>query len=547
MTVGTIEILSLPVSLGSGEYPLLSSAGQSLSSYTLATVSGRFTEDITQTIKVPYFDGYSKASMVRMGGRLYWVMDVTTSTDTLHALVLHVSLCGPSSVMHKGSSLKGDFSRLPSNVCSWLPRQPKSGGLDGVRRIELPKLEAEDTTLGKTQFFYVQVTTTTDIASGTEGSLNRYGFFAALNEHMNAVEVLINGTQDPDTALYWSFPNLIDFINNPEVYGFTASTILDISISVRCPYATTTGAVTAGIKSIKINADNMTLHTVKVGSATYGFYAIDKYLASFPMASETKALNFTATERQTGTIALKNANSNQLAVIDPSVTLTEVKTICVSDFGSLITQVEIGGGTYTMPEGHIPFVGSAWDEYRKYSLAYDRESMEQSIRYANERVQLGIAQAGASAVQGAALGFLGGGAGAAAGAIGGAASFAIQSWASLKEQGISEAEARSAQDLQERRVQGQAGTAYNAGYGLIYCWQNNRSPACVELSQPGGWTASIDKAYTDAWGFPAEGMRTVTVTEGYYKGRLYATNNINGYILDKCNSALMSGIKFKEV
>lgn len=547
MTVGNIEILSLPVSLGSGEYPLLSSAGQSLSSYTLATVSGRFTEDITQTLKVPYFEGYSKASMVRMGGRLYWVMDVTTSTDTLHALVLHVSLCGPSSVMHKGSTLKGDFSRLPSNVCSWLPRQSKSGGLDGVRKIVLPKLETEDTTIGEAQFFYVQVTTTTNISAGSEGSLNRYGFFTAVNQHMNTLEVYIKDTQDPTTALHMTFPQLADFINNPAKFDFTASTILDISISVRCPYDTSTSTVAGGIKAIKINVDNSRLHTVKVGDYTYGFYDIDRYLDSFTMISQEISLNFSATERQTGSIALKDANSNQLAVFDPSITLTKAVTTCISDYGSLITQVEIGGGIYTIPEGHVPFVGSAWDEYRKYSLAYDRESMEQSIRFANERVQLGIAQAGASAVQGAALGFLGGGAGAAAGAIGGAASFAIQSWASLKEQGISEAEARSAQDLQERRVQGQAGTAYNAGYGLIYCWQNNRSPACVELSQPGGWTASIDKAYTDAWGFPAEGMRTVTVTEGYYKGRLYATNNINGYILDKCNSALMSGIKFKEV
>ena len=101
--------------------------------------------------------------------------------------------------------------------------------------------------------------------------------------------------------------------------------------------------------------------------------------------------------------------------------------------------------------------------------------------------------------------------------------------------------------MAERRVQGQAGTPYNTAYGLIYNIYYHRHPACIQLDMPSELTVSIDTTYTSRHGYPAEGVRTITMSEGFIQGRVFPVGDLTGPILDKANEELSNGITFKEV
>lgn len=547
MPTTTVEILQMPCSYSSGEYPLLSSASQSLSGYVKATYTGfKIRDDLRQQIRVPAFTGWSDCNMVRADGRLYWILDATTASGSEHSVDMVISYCGPSSVLHKGDQIAGTFSRLPTNKCPWLQRQPKSGGLSISRRVSLPKLP--DVTMDndvKMQMFWVQVTTSNDITqsgSAANSDLQRYGFFTAFTSRFVGGIVLYTGKTFVDPH----FPDLDDFLSNPESYGFTASAITDVSISARCPYAYTSATSTLeGVSYFTANLDD--LDPISAGTAI--IYDLQPTGTAYPeIVTASLSVTRSDLERGTGTITIRDECSNNLGVIDPAWDTVTIKASCVPDYGSMTTYLDVNGYLFALSEGHIPWVGDAWEEYKKYSLAYDREAMEQSINFANQRVAVNIAQSAASTIQSAAMGFIGGDPlGAVAGAIGGVASFGISTWATTRENQISTAENRATQELTERRVQGSAGTAYNTGYGLIYCWQCLTSPACVMVEMPAGLTASIDADYTACFGYPAEGLRSVTIQEGYIKGRIYDNGLARGPKFDRCNESLQNGLLFKEV
>lgn len=544
MAVGAIELLKLPCSLSTGEYPLLSSAGQTLSSYTVATHTVRFTMDYQQAIRVPYVEGYQMINAARMGGLMWWVTDIRSVSDTQQQMTVHLTLNGPSSLLHKSDSISGEWSRLPRNSCAWLPRTPRSAAMQVSRTMPLPRLPTKIASTGYS-IYWVQITSSDRISdAGTDhDSLTRYGFFAQVDEAMTSAGT---GLADSDTSKIRVFPDLLTLINSPDEYGFTASAILDISISSRCPYQWSQDS-TDDTKYKIVGADNAIQSLKTTDYFEYIIYEIEKAPSTFKALTSSLSVSLSSLERQCGSVTLRNENGSVLAVIDPSLSVSSVKVRCVSDYGSLITQVDINGAIYTIGEGHVPWIGNAWDEYRKYSLAYDREAMENSIDYANQKLSVTIAQNAASTVQSAALGAIGGGVGAVSGAIGGAASFGISRWASLRENEISQSEARTSQELAERRVQGQAGTAYNTGYGLIYAYQTITQPASIQVDMPAGLTSTIDTDYTARHGYPAEGPRTESIQAGYYRGRIFASSTFTGIILDRCNEAMGSGMIFKEV
>ena len=554
LTIRSVQFLSLPVSLTSGEYPLLTSATQDLSSYVLKEYTMNLPEDLQLSVTAPDFALWETCNMVRIAdveGRLYWVVGAEMVTNNQKAVRFALTYCGPSSLIHKNDTAVGVFSRLPENKCPWLPRQPMSSSLNINRWVELPRLGSLGHGDGNTMYaFWVQVTTSNDITesgSSANSQLHRYGFFASVDITGNSYAVYPTGAT---TATDEHFPSLNSFVSDPERFGFTASAITDVSISCRCPYRYSSGSLTIeGTTYFTMSID--TGEDSQAITAGEGIvYDLTPKIGDWPeLVGKTITVNRSDLEQACGTTTLTDEKGNTIATFPPSWGNIQAYIECIPDYGGLTTFITIEGTyRFSIPEGHIPWVGDAWDEYRKYSMAYDRQAMENSIDFANQRVAVGIAQAGASAIQGAAMGAIGGSAaGAVTGAVGGAASFAISTWATLKESDISTAESRATQALAERRVQGSPGTPYNIGYGLIYCWYCIDMPARIQIELPIGLTASIDADYTACFGFPAEGLRSVTFGEGYYKGMLYATSKLKGPRFDKLNQTLQNGFRFKEV
>ena len=546
----TVDFLKMPVSLSTGDYPLLSGLDMDLSAYIVETMTLNVRKDLHQMIRVVDFDGSELCNMVRFRGHgLYWITARETSSDINSAVSFMLSACASSTILMSGNSVRGEFSRLPTNACPYLKRQAVSGAMQYSRHVDLP-------TIGETshgRVYWIEITSTTEL-NPTDGtvkspdSLSRYGMFVGIDARGASSDYIVANNAYGETQTY--YPSIDDIISNPELLGLQASTIQDISISARCPY--TWAGKDSLFRINLVDASGAVILPNSRGPARevtgeyLEFYKLNDPSKKFVPLVETVTMTLSALERASGQVIIKTEAGSNVSSIPTEWSGTITADVqCIGDMGKLLTIITVAGTEYTLPEGHLPFVGSQWAEYVAYSMAYDRQSMEQSISYANERMIADIAQGAAGAVQGAALGAISGSGPLAIGT--GLASFGLSTAGSLIERSISEREARDTQALAERRVQGQAGTPYNVAYGLIYNQYYHRHPACIQLDMPSGLTASIDSTYTSRHGYPAEGVRTITMSEGYIQGRVFPVGDLTGPMLDKANEELSNGITFKEV
>lgn len=539
----------MPVGLSTGQYPLLTSLDQNLTTYIVKTDVLNVRKDLYQVVRVADFDGSENCNMVRVRGYgLYWITARDTSTDVQGSVSFALSACAPSSMLFSGDAVDGEFSRLPDNACPWLKRQARTGDILPTRSVDLPMMGINDRGNLKV---WIQVTSTTYLSSTGSATENRYatyGFFATVNDRGGWGDY-VAADGEGETRKY--YPNIQDVISNPEYMGLQASTIQDISISVRCPFK----FVESGLYMNLVKSDGTVIPTNAVGpnnpvitGGAFAFYNLSDptFTTAVPLI-ETVTVSLSPLERASGTVLLKDHTGAAIATVPTSWGASiEVSSQCIGDHGKLLTLVTIEGVEYTIQEGHLPYVGSAWAEYVAYSLSYDRQAMENSIDYANQRMTADLLTGAAGAVQGAGLAMIGGSGPLAA--ITGIANFGLSAAGSMIERGISERQARDEQALAERRVQGQAGTAYASAYGVIYCLMNLRHPAIIEINMPAGLTTSIDAAYTDVHGFPAEGARTITIRRGFIQGRIFADDALRlGPWFDELNNKLSNGIRFVSV
>ena len=545
----TVDFLKLPVGLSTGQYPLLSGLDQDLSTHILKTEVLNVRKDLYQVVRVADFEGSENCNMIRIRGYgLYWITARDTSTDVQGSVSFALSACAPSSMLFSGNAVDGEFSRLPENACPWLKRQARTGDILPTRSVDLPMMGINDRGNLKV---WIQVTSTTYLSatgSATENRYATYGFFATVNDRGGWGDY-VAADGEGETRKY--YPNIQDVISNPEYMGLQASTIQDISISVRCPFKYTEN----GLYMNLVKSDGTVIPTNAVGpentaitGGRFAFYNLSDptFTTAVPLI-ETVTVSLSPLERASGTVLLKDHTGAAIATVPTSWGgSVEVSTQCIGDHGKLLTLVTIEGVEYTIQEGHLPYVGSAWAEYVAYSLSYDRQAMENSIDYANQRMTADLLTGAAGAVQGAGLAMIGGSGPLAA--ITGIANFGLSAAGSLIERSISERQARDEQALAERRVQGQAGTAYASAYGVIYCLMNLRHPAIIEINMPSGLTASVDSAYTDVHGFPAEGVKTITIKQGFIQGRIFADSTMRlGPWFDMMNEKLSNGIRFVSV
>ena len=209
------------------------------------------------------------------------------------------------------------------------------------------------------------------------------------------------------------YPNITDIVSNPELMGIQASTIQDISISVRCPFK----FVESGLYMNLVKSDGTVIPTNALGpenaaitGGKFAFYNLSDptFIHAVPLI-ETVTVTLSALERASGTIMLKDHTGAAIATVPTSWGSSfEISTQCIGDHGKLLTLVTIEGVEYTIQEGHLPYVGSAWAEYVAYSLSYDRQAMENSIDYAYQRMPADLLTGAAGAVQGAGLAMIGG-------------------------------------------------------------------------------------------------------------------------------------------
>ena len=541
-----VDFLKMPVALSTGEYPLLTSLDQNLAAYIVQSVTLNVRKDLAQTVRTVDFDGSEGVNMARIRGLgMYWITARDTSTDVQGTVSFSLSACAPSTLLLSDMTVVGEFSRLPENLCPYLSRQAMTGDLAPSRSVDLPMMGVNDRGNLKV---WIQVTSTTYLTSTGSATENRYatyGFFATVNDRGGWGDYVAADGEGENRKYY---PNIQDVISNPEYMGLQASTIQDISISVRCPFKYSEN----GLYMNLVKSDGTVIPTNAVGpenaaitGGRFAFYNLSDptFIHAVPLI-ETVTVSLSDLERASGQVIIKDHNGSAVGMIPTSWGQTiQASVQCVGDHGKLLTIVTVNDVEYTIQEGHLPYVGSAWAEYIAYSMSYDRQAMENSIAYANDRMWADLATGAAGAVQGAAVSAISGSGPLAV--LSGLSSFGLGAAGSMIERDISERQARDEQALSERRVQGQAGTAYSSAYGVIYCLMNLRHPALIEVDMPEGLTESIDGAYTSVHGFPAEGRRSVSLKAGFYQGRIFAADTIRmGPWFDEMNNKLSNGIRF---
>lgn len=538
MPTGVIELLKIPgVSLASGIYPLIGASAPG----AWWSITGRYVSDLTQSIRVPYRQGVHEVNMVRFDGSYWWIIAIDTSTDAERSAVLTVTYCAPTSLLRSGDAVSAVWSRTPEETSAWLQRQAISAPLKHARTWELPTLPK--TTLY--QIYWVQATVQETETSGDATLTHRLGCFVSADGDGAASLAL---THKSDGA----YPKLSDILTDaPGVFGTTADSILDISISIRCPYLYTDDGA-AQIYVDKIDASGEAAPTVKLTKgAVYDLDSDDFRLHTSGWVTYLTT-DLTSLERASGTVTLRTEDTSPIATYPPSQSggTRAWKIYTLSDLTGVYTYVSCEGYTSCIQEGHLPWSGTSWEQYRAYSLAFDRQAMEMSIGYAHQRQAQGLASAAASSASNVAMGAIGGSpASIATGGLSALVGFGLQAWAQSEELRISDAEARDTQALAERRAMGGPSTPYNSAYGLIYCLVCWRTPASIWLEMPDGLTSAQDSAYTAQLGYPSELIGELSVQEGYYRGSLISSDASvpTGPRFDKLVNTFRNGFRFKEV
>ena len=536
MPTGAIDLYRLEgVSLSNGTYPLRGGTDPT----PWKTVTGRYLTDLRQSIKLPYQAGMESVNILRFGGAWWWVLSMDTSTDQGRSVVMVVSYNAPTSLLIKGTTVNGAWGRLPTSSAR-IQRQAISSPMEHTKTWELPKLPKS-----AGQIYWVQATVQETATGGDATLTHRLGCFVTYSEAGDTSEEVAYATGK-------SYPSLADILTDAEgVYGVTADSILDISISVRCPWQWTYAS--GGV----ITLDSKTATAISVREGSKGvLYEIDKdpaFLAQVVGWSTFMTLDgITDLEYASGQITLRTEDTATVASYTPTTVSAESawQIYTISDLTGVYTYIKANGYLSCIQEGHLPWSGTSWEQYRAYQLAYDRQAMEQSIDYAHQRQSLAIAEAGVNTLNSVAMGAMGGNPlSIITGAISGVAGLGIQTWASGEEQRIADSEARDTQALAERRAMGGPSTPYNTGYGLIYCATTVRTPASIWLEMPKGLTTELDDAYTAWFGHPSDHVGRVTVGAGYYRGEIYGEvfGHETGPRYDRLVEVARNGFRFKEV
>lgn len=557
--IADVTFYKLKGSLIMNEFPLRPSGGYFPTSSVVHTVEKcRCTKNLEQTIVVPYWDDYLDVNIAKIGDDYYWITEAReTIRSSQQSVEYDLVFNAPTTLVKKGDSLDGEWVRTPSKETEYLNEPVMDSELVPTQSVRLPNMS--DTVGSAYGLLWVEVTSTAaklGTANPVQDKLTRYGMFCRYSPGSlyNNYWLFPDDTLSSDSV----YPKLIDVITDPEkALGLTASTITDISVSERCPYDyiyyDLPGGTFSGFIQLK-KSDGTALATnvqVTDGSRVYKFYNLTPYgewaTTDVPAASpwEEVVIAVDDDKLDAGSITLYTTD-NQPALniprrfFTPSLTVpgtSELTLDCraVDDFSGIVTQVSFPSfdkRIVTINEGKLPYVGSAWEEYKAYEQAFDRQAVQNANMLAIAGAVTGVAT---GAGQAAIAGSLGGPVGAAASIAGSGISAGVNA-------GLSIAGNIMNQQLQEKRVAAQPGTGYQMGYGTMYCYLSYTLGARVSIETPYAYTSTIYDNYHNEHGYKAEGVFALTLTEGFVQGELNDTSST--FKDDRLNTAFMTGFKY---
>ena len=602
--ISDLQFYSLPASIASGEYPLFSDSTD-LTPYLIHTVKDvKISADLDQDRTVPTFEGYENASMVKTSAGWYWVVGVRTSTMYNDSIVVAMHYCAGTSMIKSGDSIKGIWTRRSkaSGYDVKVQQAVSNSPMTSTRNIQLPKMFA------KTQFgidnvsdtqdkmYWVQITSSNYVKNDqtvVKGHITRYGTFA-LNEDVtrsSSIYKYLAWDTSGDKDYVPAYPTIGDIINNIDTtLGIESSSVLDISVIPICPYVfesldvVHTGPFVPGQpepenewinqytilkngydiikpwvgKDVSINVGGLPGQTT---TKTFKFrvFNLDYNSGIEPISTDVRyprehedTLSFTLSDMEInlGQLQVRNWEGNIIAAL-PIVSKTNTIYInYISDSTGLYTLLRhIESNQHVIiNSAKLPYLGSQWETYRTYSLDTDRKALEFAQEQYDKQFQMNMASAVFNGVVGAGLGAASGGSagaiGAGVGAVGGLAS-GVAGGILGKE--MNDMKLRQDQQLTEMRLRASPATTFNTAYGLNQLDLMERFGGGIYISMPANLSNDEFIKYIDEFGYPTEGVQTLSITSGYYKGRILAQQNnkvFSGIKFERLQEEFNNGLKF---
>lgn len=561
--IGTVRFYLLNGSQLTGEYPV-KSVNQDISSHLIHSVSNvKFTQDLNQSLDVPVFTGYETPNIVELEGVGYfWITGYRTRTNSANQIRYQLDFNAPLSLLTLGNTWTGQWKRKPS-FTKHLKQNVTSDKMKITNRAYLPIGKLGNATISDITYdiYWVEITSTnaykTDWTKETANDqLTRYGFFAAYAPGQDEA-YRIRAYLEYKTSPRMTYPSLFDAINNPDqVIGIEASSIVNISISRRCPWryvGTSLGDFTLAKLgtggSVSQRFPNLVKSHPLFGGAYLGIYRLDLPLR--PTADDAATSGYAEPSGVTdlykdmteftvanGQLILTDECQNTIGTIDTALVdphaqgwRLNISQRTVGDYTGIYTIVTVGGSQYVLNEGHLPWVGSTWETYRAYSLDSDRQAVANAKLIADEEQRIGLVNAAINAIGTGGLSGsnIGQGGGLAGGIIGagivGGASFGLDYLQSEMSKQLTYKRLDMDQALTEKRMKEASGTPYSMTYGLAYCDYSAYGGAHIMLAEPANLTNTQYTTFKGLYGCPAEGAGTETIAIGFWQGRLYSASD----------------------
>ena len=227
----------------------------------------------------------------------------------------------------------------------------------------------------------------------------------------------------------YCYPSLYAIMNYlPTVLGIPSDDIIDVSVTECSPFDFEFEGTMGYNGRDNIYVDHALtsfLCSFTVSGNTYHVAFEQLEAMIFDPQPYTVTIQLTDKERTLGQVVLNDANNSACATIDTRYAVYnsvsqkwEIKVTyrCKIEIGGMFSEIRMADGSLLrFPEGHLPYVGTAWGDYVAGQRAYDREIA--MIEKEKAQVDM-IAGVTSSLANGAFTAAFSGGAGAATAAFG---------------------------------------------------------------------------------------------------------------------------------
>lgn len=544
--------------------------------------SVKYTKTIQQELTVESFEGWERCNMVAFGpyhsgaSDLYWVTDINENTISESTLTFSLEFCAPSSLLRKGDSVTGVFSRTPSNLAPHLKNSVTASIFKPSRSLPIGNMgvydyEPEEPRPPVGKMFWLEMVHHTDSKLHKWGAFVMSNAFGQLSYNIGIKVEVIGGSN-----VYFEYPKLGSIINDPEdTWGVQADVIDSISISERCPYEWEwADYYCQGYKVPILSTDFLTevpisYHEGEDPSYRWGYYDLTDFELEdgrilYPEETEME-IELSEMERAVGSVSIMNESGTVVATVPteygPTITLT-ARTF--SDYAGIYTTIKHGDVCLiTLNEGRLPWVGDAWKQYCAYNMQYDRAAVFAANEQARAQTEIDLTTLAANLhIQqvevmsnmfsmtdplALASGYLN--SGRRLWAL--EEQFRTTSRKTLDSLNLQNEMSLYMQRMKEEQMKQAPGTAYSMGYGTIYLLYTYAHGACVRVDLPANLTETDYNAIVHRMGYPCEGVKTVILQEGFIQGIIDKDGSSSvedsGYLLDLANRTIKNGLYFKEL